>query len=121
MPKAELEFFDVDQRPWKPVHGSVGFGVQGEGIWEKILSRDEETEDYTRLVRFDPGVETHEVITHPFWEEVIILEGHLIDKTLNKEFTKGMYACRSPGMRHGPYRTPHGCMTFEIRYYKKDG
>jgi hypothetical protein len=27
-----------------------------------------------------------------------------------------MYACRPPGMRHGPYRVPRGCTTLEIRY-----
>jgi hypothetical protein len=27
-----------------------------------------------------------------------------------------MYACRPPGMLHGPYRVPRGCITFEIRY-----
>lgn len=117
MLKAELEFFDVNEIKWEPVTG--GSGVQGAGVWEKILSRDEESGDYTRMLRFDPGVETSEVITHPFWEEVIILDGTLFDKTLNKEFTKGMYACRPPGMRHGPYRTAQGCVTFEVRYYKK--
>jgi len=29
-----------------------------------------------------------------------------------------MYACRPPGMPHGPWRAPEGCITFEIRYYK---
>lgn len=116
MPKAEREFLDVDQLKWEPVTG--GSGVQGAGVWEKVLSRDDEYGDYTRILRFDPGVETFEVITHPFWEEVIILEGDLFDKTLNREFKKGMYACRPPGMKHGPYQTPKGCMTFELRYYK---
>jgi len=27
-----------------------------------------------------------------------------------------MYACRPPGMKHGPYRTEEGCMTLEVRY-----
>jgi hypothetical protein len=30
-----------------------------------------------------------------------------------------MYACRPPGMIHGPYRVPKGCVTLEMRYYKK--
>jgi hypothetical protein len=29
-----------------------------------------------------------------------------------------MYACRPPGMVHGPYRVPGGCTTLEIRYGK---
>ncbi|MED5569770.1 MAG: cupin, partial [Chloroflexota bacterium] len=31
----------------------------------------------------------------------------------------GMYACRPPGMPHGPYLSPIGCTTFEVRYYRK--
>jgi hypothetical protein len=27
-----------------------------------------------------------------------------------------MYACRPPGMIHGPYRVERGCTTLEIRY-----
>lgn len=117
MPKLEREFFHADEIHWQPVQG--GSGAQGAGIWEKVLSQDKETGDYTRMLRFDPGTETQEVLVHDFWEEVIILEGSLIDKRLNQEFTKGMYACRPPGMKHGPYRAPNGCVTFEIRYYKK--
>jgi hypothetical protein len=116
MPKPELEFFNTDQISWKAVEG--GSGATGAGIWEKILSQDEKSGDYTRVLRFDSGVETYDVIQHDFWEEVIILDGSLIDKTLDKEFTKGMYACRPPRMKHGPYRTPNGCMTFELRYFK---
>ncbi len=117
MPKSEREFFDVSEVNWRPVEG--GSGAQGPGIWDKIMIRDEKTGDYTRLLRLDPGVETGEVLEHDFWEEVIILEGSLVDKNLNREFTQGMYACRPPGMKHGPYRTPRGCMTFEVRYYKR--
>ncbi len=117
MAKTEREFFDPAELPWEPV--AAGSGAAGEGIMQKVLSHDPETGDVTRLLKFAPGVETHEVITHDFYEEVIILEGELYDKRLNKTFTKGMYACRLPGMPHGPYATPHGCMTFEVRYYKK--
>ncbi len=116
MPKWEREFFDVNEIDWRPVEG--GSGVQGSGIWEKILSQDEKTGDYTRILRFDPGIETGEVLEHDFWEEVLIIEGSLVDKTLHREFTKVMYACRPPGMKHGPYRTPNGCMTFEVRCYR---
>ena len=117
MPKAEHEFFDTDELPWEPV--APGSGAAGAGVTQKILSVDKDTGDCTRLLKFAPGVETNEVITHDFCEEVIILEGELHDKRLNKTFTKGMYACRQPGMLHGPYATPQGCVTFEIRYYPK--
>ena len=118
MSKPELEFFDPARLPWRPVVGSATGGAGGAGITEKILSEDARTGDVTRLLRFDPGVETSETITHDFWEEVWILEGSLVDLGKQQTFTSGMYACRPPGMVHGPYRTPAGCVTFEIRYGK---
>lgn len=111
MTKEEREFFDVSAIEWQPVRGGP------EGIYEKILSRDPDTGSYTRILRFDPGVETTETLSHDFWEEVYILEGGLIDVGKGKTFTVGMYACRPPGMQHGPYRVPIGCVTLEMRYY----
>lgn len=119
MPKPEFEFFEPAHVPWKPVAGSPAAGAGGAGVQEKILSRDEDTGDLTRLLRLEPGVETEEPITHDFWEEIWILEGELIDLGKNQTFTAGMYACRPPGMTHGPYRVPRGCMTLEFRYFKR--
>ena len=119
MPKPELEFFTPDRLPWQPVAGSPGRGVGGAGVQEKILSRDDDTGDVTRLLKFDAGVETTDTITHDFWEEVWILEGELVDLGKQQTFSAGMYACRPPGMRHGPYRVPRGCTTLEMRYYKR--
>jgi hypothetical protein len=118
MPKAEREFFKPDALPWEPVVGSATAGAGGVGVMQKILSRNEDG-DVTRLTRFDAGVETAETIAHEFWEEVWILEGEMIDLGKNETYGAGMYACRPPGMPHGPYRVPHGCMTFEIRYFKR--
>lgn len=116
MPKPELEFFAPDHLPWHPVGESRTGGAGGKGVYEKILSRDDATGDVTRLLRFDAGVETCETIAHDFWEEVWILEGELFDLGKQQTFTAGMYACRPPGMPHGPYRVPRGCMTLEFRY-----
>ena len=116
MPKPELEFVRPDHLPWRPVQGSATAGAGGAGVSEKILSEDPETGDVTRLLRFEPGVETTGTIAHDFWEEVWILEGALVDLGKGQTFTAGMYACRPPGMRHGPYRVPDGALTFEIRY-----
>jgi len=118
MPKPELEFFRPDSIPWEPVAASPTVGVGGAGVRQKILSRDPETGDLTRLLRFDSGVETSETIAHDFWEEVWILEGELLDLGKRQTFTAGMYACRPPGMPHGPYRVPTACTTLEIRYRK---
>ena len=117
MPKTEFEFFGHETVPWGPV--AVGSGAAAEGMEEKILNFDEDAGVSTRLLKFPPGIETSEVIVHDFWEEVIILEGELHDKTLNATFTSGMYACRPPGMLHGPYSSPIGFTTFEVRYYRR--
>lgn len=122
MPKPEHEFFDPARLPWRPVAGSVTGGAGGTGVSEKILAEDAVTGDVTRLLRFEAGVETRETITHDFWEEVWIVEGTLIDLGKDQTFRAGMYACRPPGMVHGPYRVPAGgCVTFEIRYGKRKG
>ena len=122
MPKPEHEFFSPDHLPWRPVTGSATGGAGGPGVSEKILAHDPDTGDVTRLLQFAAGVETAETITHDFWEEVWIVEGTLIDLGKQQTFTAGMYACRPPGMVHGPYRVPAGgCVTFEIRYGKTRG
>ncbi|MBI4494001.1 MAG: cupin domain-containing protein [Chloroflexi bacterium] len=111
MPKPEYEFYSPDRMPWQPVVGGVP------GLSEKILSSDPETGDYTRLLNFEPGTDTTPlgVQRHEFWEEVWILEGALHDLSLDQTFPAGTYACRPPGMAHGPWRTPDGCTTFEVR------
>ena len=106
--KPELEFFDVETIPWSKLGG---------GLSEKILTRDERNGNYTRMLKFDPGTITDETLKHDFWEEVFIISGSLTDLRLDETFTEGMYACRPPGMPHGPWEAPKGCVTFEIRYY----
>jgi hypothetical protein len=113
MPKAEQEFAPVAAVPWTPaMGGSVA------GLYERILATDPSTGVATRLLRFDPGTDTRAAgaQVHPFWEEVYILEGSLYDHTLGKTFERGTYACRPPGMPHGPWTAPEGCLTFEVRY-----
>lgn len=113
MAKPELELFDVEQIAWTPANPIVP------GLYERILARDDATGVATRLLKFEPGTDTSVagILTHTFWEELIILEGSLHDLSLNQTFTKGMYACRPPGMEHGPWIAPEGCITFEVRYY----
>ena len=113
MAKPELEFFDHDiSIGWRQVEGTE------DGIIEKILSHDPETGDYSRLLKFPPGLVTSDLLVHDFWEEVYILKGFLKDINKKEVYTEGMYACRPPGMKHGPYEIPEGCMTIELRYYK---
>ena len=51
------------------------------------------------------------------WEEVFILKDTLIDTSLNQTFKAGSYACRSPGMKHGPMFHPTGCISFEVKTF----
>lgn len=113
MSKPEFEFFPASNVGWTPIPDSAC-----EGLTERILAADPERGVATRMLRFAPGTDTtsNGVLTHDFWEEVYILEGSLHDLTLDQVFTTGMYACRPPGMQHGPWISPDGCVTFEVRY-----
>jgi len=115
MAKPEFEFFPVAGVDWIPIPGKVS------GLAERILARDPDAGVATRMLRFTPGTDTspNGVLTHDFWEEVYILQGAIFDLTLGKNFTAGMYACRPPGMKHGPWKSPDGCLTFEVRYFPR--
>ncbi len=113
MPKAELEFHVPEDTGWEQVNKTRP------GIFQKILTRDEERGNYTRLMRFEKGADFSYagVLSHDFWEEVWIVEGSLTDLTLRRTFAAGSYACRPPGMKHGPYHSDTGALMFEVRYY----
>lgn len=116
MPKSELEFFDpTADGSWRPVEDDRTGALE-----EMILSEDEETGDYTRLLRFPPGADTtvNGTLTHTFWEEVWIIAGSFTDTRLGTEFRAGQYACRPPGMPHGPWISQEGVTTLEIRYHR---
>lgn len=114
MPKPEREFFPVTDVAWTPALGGVVPGLE-----ERILA-EQDPGIATRILRFDPGTDTSAagVQVHDFWEEVYILEGSLHDLTLKQTFAMGTYACRPPGMPHGPWVAPQGCTTFEVRYIR---
>jgi len=113
MAKRQIEF-SVPTSPWQPI------GIAG--IEERILSADA-TGACTRLLRFQPGADSTPLGTqvHDFWEEVYIIDGDLTDLRLNETFSAGMYACRPPGMEHGPWRSTGGCLTVEFRYAARPG
>lgn len=105
--KEEKEFFPAR---------SVAWTGAGNGISERVLSRDPDG-TLTRLARWAPATTSGaEIIRHEYVEEVYLLEGELTDLTLEQTFHPGDYACRPPGMPHGPYRTGTGCIMLEIRY-----
>ncbi len=110
VPKPETEFFDTKTLPWSP--------GERRGVSERVLARDPDGGLLTRLVRWDPGLDTSDggPVTHKHAEEVLILSGSMHDLTLDRTFGAGHYACRPPGMAHGPWRTADGCTMLEIRY-----
>jgi hypothetical protein len=113
VPKSESEFFPVTDVEWTRCAGKC------DGLTERILAEDDSrTGVATRILHFAPGTDTtpNGVQAHDFWEEVYIIDGSMIDLELNQTFSAGMYACRPPGMKHGPWRSSEGCTTFEVRY-----
>ncbi|MGW7687183.1 cupin domain-containing protein [Kribbella sp. NPDC054772] len=105
--KEQREFFPTGELAWSDAGG---------GISERILSQAPDG-TLTRLARWAPGTTSgDEIIRHQYIEEVYLLEGELTDLTLDQTFRPGDYACRPPGMPHGPYLTTVGCVMLEIRY-----
>ncbi|MEU9150324.1 cupin domain-containing protein [Streptomyces sp. NPDC048417] len=111
MSKPELEFHRPDA-PWTTPAGAAP------GVREQTLAEDPATGARTALVRWAPGTDTsaHGVARHGFWEEVHLLSGALRDLTLDTTFTAGMYACRPPGMPHGPWTSEDGVTMLVITY-----
>ncbi|MEA2330392.1 MAG: hypothetical protein QOF29_4047 [bacterium] len=112
MRKPELEF-QPPNGEWRNPPGNEAPGIQ-----ERLLSVDEDGSAYTRLLRFEPGADSspNGVQQHDFWEEVFIVEGDITDTRLGQRFTAGMYACRPPGMEHGPWTSETGVLMVEFRY-----
>ncbi|WP_018685847.1 cupin domain-containing protein [Actinokineospora enzanensis] len=110
--KPEHEFFPVADVEYTEAPGGIP------EITQRVLAADPETGFATRILRYAPGADSSPlgVQRHDFWEEVYILEGSFTDLTLGETFTPGMYACRPPGMAHGPWRSEEGVVTFEVRY-----
>jgi hypothetical protein len=120
-PKLHDEFRAVDMTAgWETPPGYPA------GIQQKILSGslDEQagTGNRSRLLRFAPGVYTTKPFVHEYWEEVFLVSGDLT--VGNDENGKGgesfqplTYACRPPGVHHGPFKSEKGCVLFEIHYY----
>ena len=97
------------------------------GIAQKILSGalDETGKrgTRTRLLRFAPGTFTTAPFVHDYWEEVFQISGDLIvgndaqGKGGQQSFAP-TYACRPPGVHHGPFTLRSGCILHEIHYYQ---
>jgi hypothetical protein len=120
--KEHKEFHPVDMgsADWHRPPGYV------EGIEQKILvgALDEANKrgNRTRLLRFRPGVYTVTPFVHDYWEEVFLISGDLIvgpdsNGMGGEKFAPNTYACRPPGVLHGPFKSETGCLLLEIHYY----
>jgi hypothetical protein len=119
--KEHKEFFAVDfDGGWATPPGYP------DGIQEKTLAGalDEANGrgSRTRLLRFQPGVHTTVPFVHEHWEEVYLVSGDLwVGNDENgqggEQFQANTYACRPPGVPHGPFRSEGGCVLFEIHYF----
>ena len=120
--KEHKEFYPVDMAAsdWETPPGYPA------GIEQKILagSLDEQNKrgNRTRLLRFKAGVFTTAPFVHHYWEEVYLVSGDLTvgnDAQGNggETFTENTYACRPPGVYHGPFKSNTGCVLLEVHYY----
>ena len=93
---------------------------------QKVLASDlDETNkrgSRTRLLRIEAGAFSTQPFVHDHWEEVYVISGDLI--VGNNEHGEGgetfqapTYACRPPGVYHGPFTSKTGCILYEIHYY----
>ena len=123
LPKEHKEFQAVDLNGgWRAVPGYP------DGVDEKSRSGplDEAGKrgSLTRLLRFKPGVFTTAPTEHPFWEEVYVLSGDFIvgntkDGKGGERFLPNAYACRPPGITHGPFKSETGCLLLEMRFFDR--
>ncbi len=118
--KPQSEFHDTSNIPWTEIPATSS-GSSGPGVTEKILSQDPKQPDYlTRVIKMEPGFRGSKTLTHDYWEEVYVMKGSMIDEIHNLVVTQGHYCCRQPGMPHGPFYSPDGCIAIEFHYMPKE-
>ena len=121
--KEHLEFHQIDlQTGWRTPPGYPS-GIQ-QKILAGALNEVAKTGTRTRLLRFGAGARTTQPFVHDYWEEVYLLSGDLVvgDETSGltlQNYSANTYACRPPGVYHGPFRSGKGCMLLEFHYYEQ--
>ena len=119
--KEHREFHVLDlNEGWEPIPGYP------QGMRHKVLSGSLDEANKrgarTRLLNIPAGTFTTKPFIHEYWEEVYLVSGDLI--VGNDEygrngtsFQPNTYACRPPGVHHGPFKSETGCLLLEIHYY----
>jgi len=105
-------FLPQNNDAWLPIEGLEGL------VDEITLSICDETGEYTRLTRFQPGADTAAfgAKSHDYPEEVFIVSGRLYDAAFDQWLDAGCYASRPPGELHGPFKTEVGCVVLEVSF-----
>jgi hypothetical protein len=116
MPKTTVTYWNTltpeSRGEWQPVKGLESLAD------EVTLSIDEQTGEYTRLTRFQPGADTAPFggKSHDYPEEIFIVSGRLYDSAFDMWLETGHYASRPPGEVHGPFKTDVGCVVLEVSF-----
>jgi len=99
-------------RYWNPLD------AEQQDKWQPVPELEKYASFITLSTRFLPGADTLTmgIQSHPYVEEIYILEGSLWDEAQGYALRKGHYACRPPWEKHGPFRTDEGCLVLEISY-----
>ncbi len=119
--KPHIEFINLDMdEGWETPPGYP------EGMKQKMLAsdldEDRKTGSRTRFLRIEPGCYSTQPFIHDHWEEVYLFEGDLIvgcdeNGDGGEQFFAPTYACRPPGVFHGPFKSDKGCTMYETHYY----
>jgi hypothetical protein len=117
MPKPQIEFTHISTLTSEPL--TPLDPPKSGNATIRTLSHDAETGDQTSVLTHPPGSSWGApVCLHDYWEEAYILEGRIYDETLQKWFEKGSFCCRSPYMKHGPYKADPEAGCEEICYWR---
>lgn len=121
--KPHIEFLQInDDEGWQSPPGYPPHVK----VYEKILASDideeKKTGSRTRLLKFEAGQFTTKPFVHDHWEEVYVVSGDLtVGNDENGEggerFSAPTYACRPPGVWHGPFKSEGGALLLEMHYY----
>ena len=120
--KEHLEFHPVDLTVGWNTPAGYPLGIQ-EKILAGALDEKAKAGNRTRLLRFEPRARTAMPFVHDYWEEVFLLSGDLVvgdDRSGLETYGPNTYACRPPGISHGPFRSTNGCLLFEMHYYDSE-
>lgn len=125
--KPHREFFRIaldvgsdNNSVWTPVPGFEG--QIDELILADNLDQKNRRGSRTRIARWQPGALITQPVVHDFCEEVFIFSGDLLvgcdAAGLGGEaFDAYTFACRPPGVFHGPFTSRSGCLMFEFQYF----